>query len=645
MAEAEPGSPTTMTDTSLEKSSVSQLLAERAELDERLKKEHCQNVAIFFCDVKGFTSFTETHGDLASRAMIQRLNDIAFPAIEEHGGHLVKTIGDAIMAYFEDAGQGVKFAIAVLTRLKEDNAGQAPVNHIHLRIGMNFGEVIVDQGDLYGDAVNIAARIEPQAKVDGILISPSLYEAVQDDGEIRCLYAKTVSMKGKSQTMPLYQVIWDGESVDDYAEAPPPEELAAKVAEGSPAVSGWKSIVPIVMLLILLAVGLKMFIHSDEQNGLSNPYAAGYKALRSGDIPRATNYFSELENSDPRYLESLAALSFFKKDYSETEKLLESALSTAGDRVFVYVLKGDLHFLQSRQQAAFAAYQHAVDQKKGLEWHRAMAYGGLGRIYAARGKNEEALASYVQAQQLAPQDSRILTDYGVLLEKLDKTSEALNVYHAAMQADPDDLLARQRLHIAKQQQQQKNNRERQQRIDQLVAELVAKFQQGREQQQGIEVGKIDPTRPLSIWFMYLQDKGDLPLREGESEAILHVVEQQLQKESGLQFVERDALDSLLTELKLGSSDLADQQLSLRIGHLFAARLLISGMIYRQQGEALVNLKIIETETSRIVGGTTVELGPTDTLLSAAEKIAQQLLRILHQNYPEAVNMKKKESVS
>src|ERR1700756_3288991 len=89
------------------------------------------------------------------------------PKIAEHHGRIVKTTGDGMLVEFASVVDALRCAVAVQQALRERNAGIAADSRIELRIGINLGDVIVEPDDIYGDGVNIAARIEALADVGG----------------------------------------------------------------------------------------------------------------------------------------------------------------------------------------------------------------------------------------------------------------------------------------------------------------------------------------------------------------------------------------------------------------------------------------------------------------------------------------------
>ncbi len=195
-----------------EKKSIEDIIREKAELDAQLKKNYSKTVTVMFTDIKGSTSFFETYGDIEGRSMVQKHNDMLFPCVEKNGGRVIKTIGDAIMAAFEGPEQAVRSAILMQERLFEFNKSATnKKDQIHVRIGINTGEGIVEDKDIFGDVVNVAARVESLTEPDEILISTSVYDEVRSSDDILCRYAKSTKVKGKEEAIDVYRVVWGDE--------------------------------------------------------------------------------------------------------------------------------------------------------------------------------------------------------------------------------------------------------------------------------------------------------------------------------------------------------------------------------------------------------------------------------------------------
>jgi adenylate cyclase len=136
--------------------------------------------AILAADVAGYSRLmgADEEGTLERlKALRQELVD---PKIAEHHGRIVKTTGDGMLVEFASVVDAVRCAVAVQQAMLERNTGIAAASRLELRIGINLGDVIVEADDLYGDGVNIAARIEALADAGGVLVSNTVHDHVRD---------------------------------------------------------------------------------------------------------------------------------------------------------------------------------------------------------------------------------------------------------------------------------------------------------------------------------------------------------------------------------------------------------------------------------------------------------------------------------
>src|SRR5207249_3786675 len=139
-------------------------------------------ITVMFTDIKGSTAYFEKYGDVAGLMMVHQCNDSLRQIVENHGGRVVKTIGDAIMATFEDCKESVLASIEMQKVLIDFNAPKPEQDHVFIRIGLNYGQGIVKSNDVFGDVVNVASRVESAAQPEQIVISDTLYEQVKSAG-------------------------------------------------------------------------------------------------------------------------------------------------------------------------------------------------------------------------------------------------------------------------------------------------------------------------------------------------------------------------------------------------------------------------------------------------------------------------------
>jgi TolB-like protein/class 3 adenylate cyclase len=136
--------------------------------------------AILAADVAGYSRLmgADEEGTLERLKALRR--DLLDPKITDHHGRIVKTTGDGLLVEFASVIDAVRCAAEVQQEMVERNTGVAAENRIDLRIGINLGDVIVEDDDLYGDGVNIAARIEGLADPGGVFVSNTVHDHVRD---------------------------------------------------------------------------------------------------------------------------------------------------------------------------------------------------------------------------------------------------------------------------------------------------------------------------------------------------------------------------------------------------------------------------------------------------------------------------------
>ncbi len=197
-----------------------------------------ERATLLFSDIVGITSFFEQHGDVAGRQRIDRHNKVLFPIIRKHSGSVLKTIGDAIMAAFDDEDDAVEAAIHMQQALEKHNQ-QTPAagDRIYIRIGINTGETIQEYGDAYGDAVNVAARVCAKADGEQILVSEDTQRELTRNRDIVNPHSR-VSLKGKRDKFQLFQVDWllADEEEPPFEQLPP--DLSAAAGEDEPEPTG-----------------------------------------------------------------------------------------------------------------------------------------------------------------------------------------------------------------------------------------------------------------------------------------------------------------------------------------------------------------------------------------------------------------------
>lgn len=135
---------------------------------------------ILAADIAGYCRLMGADEDGTLRSLTAHRRELIDPAIADYAGRIVKTTGDGFLAEFASVVDAIRCAVDIQRGMAERNRTVTPDRRLVFRIGLNLGDVIVQNGDLYGDGVNVAARLEALAEPGGICLSASAHEQVRD---------------------------------------------------------------------------------------------------------------------------------------------------------------------------------------------------------------------------------------------------------------------------------------------------------------------------------------------------------------------------------------------------------------------------------------------------------------------------------
>jgi TolB-like protein/class 3 adenylate cyclase/tetratricopeptide (TPR) repeat protein len=136
--------------------------------------------AILAADVVGYSRLMGEDEEGTHERLKAHLQGLVEPKIREHRGRIVKNTGDGFLAEFQSVVDAIRCATEVQRGMGERNADAPPEERIEFRIGINLGDVIVEEHDIFGDGVNVAARLEALAEPGGVLISSTVYDHIRD---------------------------------------------------------------------------------------------------------------------------------------------------------------------------------------------------------------------------------------------------------------------------------------------------------------------------------------------------------------------------------------------------------------------------------------------------------------------------------
>src|SRR6516162_9158117 len=136
--------------------------------------------AILCADVAGYSRLMGADEEGTHERLKAHLGQLVEPKIAEHRGRIVKNTGDGFLTEFASVVDAVRCAVEVQRGMVERNEGTPPEQRIEFRVGINLGDVIAERGDIYGDGVNVAARLEALAEPGGVCISRVVRDQIRD---------------------------------------------------------------------------------------------------------------------------------------------------------------------------------------------------------------------------------------------------------------------------------------------------------------------------------------------------------------------------------------------------------------------------------------------------------------------------------
>lgn len=207
---------------------VDALVANRTDIDAELQKNKSP-ITVMFTDLAGSTSFFEKFGDTVGVAWLEEHNQIVIPKLLEFDGVLVKTIGDSVMAYFKDSTKAIHAAMAMQKGLFESNRKLEEKKQMNVRVALHHGLGYLRGGDVFGDVVNVTARIAKTCLPAQILVSEAVYQNAHADPGLKFQSVGDVQFHGKSSKESLYEVLWtDPDTYQALRQKFPPKKQAAQ---------------------------------------------------------------------------------------------------------------------------------------------------------------------------------------------------------------------------------------------------------------------------------------------------------------------------------------------------------------------------------------------------------------------------------
>ena len=176
-------------------------------------------VAIVFADVVGSTKLYELLGDVRAREMVGICIDVMRAATEQHRGTVIKTMGDEVMSTFASADDALNAAAQMQKQIALHPALKVDEQVVAIRIGCNFGPVVLENRDVFGSAVHTANRMTSQAKAGQIMTTATMVERLSGEWRAAVRQIDVATLKGRSSEVALFEVLWQTEDVTSMVPA------------------------------------------------------------------------------------------------------------------------------------------------------------------------------------------------------------------------------------------------------------------------------------------------------------------------------------------------------------------------------------------------------------------------------------------
>lgn len=164
---------------------------------------------ILCADVEGYSRLME-RDEVGTLQLLKQHRSAMAGLIERHHGRVVNTWGDGLIADFPSVVEAVQCAIETQRELRARNDTLPPERRLEFRIGINLGDVMIEDGDLYGEGVNVAARLQSLVEPGGIMISGAVHDQVRGKLSVGYAFAGQQQVKNIAEPVPAFRVTLDG---------------------------------------------------------------------------------------------------------------------------------------------------------------------------------------------------------------------------------------------------------------------------------------------------------------------------------------------------------------------------------------------------------------------------------------------------
>ena len=174
----------------------------QAKLEFKFRRENTQVLTVFFIDIAGYTERSSTVDMSSLMKLIKAFEEIVGTSIAEHRGSIVKKMGDGILAVFKHPLNATMAALEVQKKIGDYSSMRVEQEKFQARIGLNTGQVIRKDNDIFGEVVNVASRMQSAATPGDVLLTEATFQEIRD--YVRCTELGKIQVKGIKEAITAY---------------------------------------------------------------------------------------------------------------------------------------------------------------------------------------------------------------------------------------------------------------------------------------------------------------------------------------------------------------------------------------------------------------------------------------------------------
>ena len=409
--------------------------------------------AIMFTDMAGYTALMQKDEQRA-RDLIENQRDLITPLVKKHDGELLQYVGDGTFCTFNSAIEAVNCAIEI----QRDLAGEDEIN---LRIGIHVGDVVVKGDEIYGDGVNVAARLEPLSSPGGICISGRVYDDIKNQRDIESVFIGEESLKNVERPIRVYAL------KGDFLSVPQKETEIARPTEGDKKLFEFpaKRIVFLLSLIVVLFLGGYYFF-SDDMTSAPDKKMLVVLPFENLGSPENEYFADGITEEITSRLAAISGLGVISRTSAIQFKNVAISAAEIGKQLGVqYILEGTIRFQPTAEGINRVRITPQLIRVSDDSHLWATTYDGFNvEIFDLQTKIAEKVAAALDITLLEPERELLNRKHTNNLEAYDYflrgndylnrgTEEknfinAINWYRKAVELDPNFALAYARLSLA-----------------------------------------------------------------------------------------------------------------------------------------------------------------------------------------------------